>query len=568
MRRFFVCILVAATGCGSAGLEDLDHVMDARDTAKEALPSEQSDVGLEQAPLEATSETMPEALPEEVLPPEPKLNYIVVAEDDLIAPAMAHAAWREGLGYKTKVYRVSELVGGSIEPDALLKAVQGVVAAAKADVGEGHPLFLVLYGDAPGTFDHSGKQIPAIPCINESMAGAGCATDNTYGDVDGDGVPEAAVGRIPVFTEAQAAAFLEKAKGFESQYENGLWNRRVAVYTGVGGFGAEIDGLIEGVTMDALKRVSHAFDIVGAYANPSSPYYYTPFEEKVVELFNGGSLLTVYVGHGSSGSMQGLTGDQIDQIKCEHRLPFALFFACLTGNYPADEPSIAEQVLALPRGPIAVFASTDISHPYANAVFVYEAQRVLLDERPKTFGEAMMRAKWALMHHEDDFRQLMDTVATVQVPWDQQERLRRQHLDLYNLLGDPATPMHYPATNAAFDPVQGKMPNGPLHVSGEVPDMASGLAFITLETERDVILQKLDPVDPKNPDPATVQANWEKAVNKVVVSKTVPVNSSHFEADLEVPEDLPTGTYYVKVYADGVTVDGARSDGFGFVEAP
>lgn len=495
------------------------------------------------------------------VPVEAGVTYIVVADDHLVEAAEAHAAYRAGQGLVTAVFSVSSLVQGEVDAASLVPAVRAVVASARARVAGGTPLFLVLYGDAPGEFEDPAGMIPAAGCENDSLPYAGCATDNAYGDIDDDGVPEAAVGRVPVRTAGEGAAFLAKIQAFESKYETGTWNRRVALYTGEAGFGGEVDAMIEAAVMEGLKRVSHAFDIIGAYDNPNSPYYYTPFEEKVLDIYNEGSLMTIYVGHGSDESMQGLSEEQIDAIHCAHRLPFALFFACHTGDYTEEDDSISELLFAKADGPIAVFASTDVSHPYGNAVLAYEAQRAFLDARPRTVGEALLATKVQSIENADDFRKFVDAAAQAGgvSPWEQQ-RLRRQHLDLYNLLGDPATPMQYPASEVVFDPIQGELPDGTLTVSGATPGVDAGSALVTLETERDVILASLDPVDPEDPDPVVVAANWARAVDKTVVSVTVPVTGGRFQAVLVPPEDLPVGTYYIKVYAEGNGVDS-----FGFV---
>ena len=39
--------------------------------------------------------------------------------------------------------------------------------------------------------------------------------------------------------------------------------------------------------------LSHDFDAVGIYDNAGSPYYYEPFPDKVLELFNDGSVIFV-----------------------------------------------------------------------------------------------------------------------------------------------------------------------------------------------------------------------------------------------------------------------------------
>ena len=93
--------------------------------------------------------------------------------------------------------------------------------------------------------------------------------------------------------------------------------------------------------------------------------------------------------------------------------------------------------------------------------------------------------------------------------------------------------------------------------------MDAGVALVTLETERGVILADLDPIDPEAPDAPTVQGNWHKAIDTIVAGTSAPVVGGRFEATLTLDEVPPYGSYYLKVYAeDGV------ADSFGYLEAP
>jgi hypothetical protein len=482
-------------------------------------------------------------------------TYVVLAEDDLVQAAGAFAEHRAAQGYAARVHRVSDLVAAPAAPQAL------VAAARKLLAGRKRPVHLLLLGDAPGPGEKTSGRIPALPCTNHL---GGCWTDNDYADLDADGLPDVAVGRVPARSTREALAYLAKLTAHEGSYQPGAWNRRVSLYTGQGYYGAATDTLIEMAMMEGLKRVDHAFDIVGVYNNAKSPYYYTPFTEKVVDLFNQGNLFVVYVGHGSSSSTSGLTTSELETIHCQHRLPGAFFFACYNGAYVGPDDSVAEAMLEKPDGAIVVFASSDESHPYGNAVLLHELTRVLLGRRPATYGEGLRLVKRALVEHTDEFRELLDAFALLDVPPAEQPVVRAEHVKLYNLLGDPAASIGFPRSTVSFDPVVGgSFKDGKLAVSGRAPGVTQGTALVTLEVERDVLLHPVTAVDPYSPDQATVQANWSKAVDKVVTSRTVPVSQGAFTAELTWTPPLPGDAFYVKVYAES-----AAADSFGVVKVP
>ena len=279
---------------------------------------------------------------------------------------------------------------------------------------------------------------------------------------------------------------------------------------------------------------------------------------KVVQMFNDGALMMVYVGHGSESWTQGLTTDQISKIHCNNRRPFAMFFACYAGNYAGTKDSLAETLAFKADGPVVSFGSSDVSHPYGNAVLAYESQMKALEMRYETIGEVVVAIKQGLIENDDDFRQWMDSVSGVDSSCDsptERARILAEHNDLYNLLGDPATSMQYPRGVAGFDPPAGSIADRHVAVSGAVPGLSTGTARVTLETERDVLRDDLVAIDPDDPDAADVNANWAKANDKVIASAEVAVTGGRFEASLDWTGTYPGGDYYLKVYADDGTVD-------------
>ncbi len=437
-----------------------------------------------------------------------------------------------------------------------MAAVQARVAAAAA--GADLPVTLVLLGDAG---DPAEDRIPAVPCENDH---GGCYTDNRYGDLDGDRVPDAAVGRIPARTEAQVRDYVGKLARHEHQTRPGPWNRRFVLYASMAGFGEDIEQVLEFVMLEGLAAVDPAYEIVGLYDNPRSVFYYTPFEDKVEELYNAGSVLTMYVGHGSSDETEGLSVETLDAISCDDRMPIVAFFACNNGRYAGEEDSLAEAVLWKPDGPIAAFAGTDVTHPYANAVGPYEFQRSLFSGEHVTLGHAVVAAKRAALEPSGDpIRGLIDLYADVYDLSDEAPELLRQSLDLYNLIGDPGVALGLPRGRATVEVTSGVVRGGRLSIAGTTPGVRDGQAVVSLEVPRNVVLGEATDIDPEAPDEAAVQRNWTRAIDTVVVAQTVPVADGAFSAELTFDPHLPGDTFYVKVYAH----DGVR-DAVGVVTAP
>ncbi|MDH3591327.1 MAG: C25 family cysteine peptidase, partial [Planctomycetota bacterium] len=129
--------------------------------------------------------------------------------------------------------------------------------------------FLVLVGD-----------VKRIPCtyspgviIKPYERDPRIANDNAIADVDGDHLPDLAVGRVPADSAAEARAMLARAIAFETDQDFGAWRRRINVVAGTGGFGPALDAILEGVATNFLsKSVPAAYDLHVTYANENSPF--------------------------------------------------------------------------------------------------------------------------------------------------------------------------------------------------------------------------------------------------------------------------------------------------------
>ncbi|MBW8886026.1 MAG: hypothetical protein JF612_14905, partial [Planctomycetia bacterium] len=112
----------------------------------------------------------------------------------------------------------------------------------------------------------------------------------------------------------------------------------------------------------------------------------------------------------------------------------------------------AEQMLKSEGGPVAVYGGSRVTMPYGMAVMGDALMQEYFEHRPATLGEAILAAKRRTMGRIDDEehpvglnRVLLDSVAAVMSPnQDQLEAERREHLHIFNLLGDPMLRLTYP----------------------------------------------------------------------------------------------------------------------------
>jgi hypothetical protein len=306
------------------------------------------------------------------------------------------------------------------------------------------------------------------------------------------------------------------------------------------------------------------------YARQTSPYVYVPeqFSDEVYHRINEGSLLVAYVGHGSTNGFASLSWNgvsypifdtsQLDQLSVTHKSPILLFVACSTGAFAGAE-SVSERILVQPNAPVAIFSSTEESDPYANAVFIYEVSQVFTALRSSTVGEAFRLAKQRMLQNNDSVRQTIDSVAGVLDSATARAALKRSHLHMYTLFGDPGMAVLYAgnATTVSVNPSTAS--NGAeLTVTATFPSLASGAeAIVALESTRKAILGDIAnvPTDGDSGRDAVIEKNYETANDKVVASVTASLTGSSLSTTLKIPSDLPAGRYYIKVFAQDTRSD-------------
>ena len=265
------------------------------------------------SPDDAATETAADQLVQ--LPP---IDYLVITASGLMATAEAFAEYRASTGHVTFVATVQSAIGGLAAPtdSIIVDEITGFVRGHYYKRDPDKPFFLLIVGDADASDNDPNETVPAGTWVG---GWEGCRSDNFYADVDGDHVPDLAVGRIPVRSNADGQLILDKIMKHESEYEVGPWNHRLHVYAGEGGFGDDIDMFIEKIAEEGLVSVPYEYDLYFAYDSPTSTYYYTPFEEKVFGLVTDGALLVTYMGHGGGE----LDVPDLSQVVVKHRQPSA-----------------------------------------------------------------------------------------------------------------------------------------------------------------------------------------------------------------------------------------------------
>jgi len=214
------------------------------------------------------------------------------------------------------------------------------------------------------------------------------ASDDWYADFNGDGLPEMAIGRLPVRTAEEAAAVVSKITGYEKASPT-----REALF---------VADTTEGFDFEAASREVESLVPAGIGIREVFRGSYESDEQarnEILSSLDQGPLLVNYVGHGSTGLWRGsiLNSDDAGSLINGARLPFVVSMTCLNGAFhDVYSRSLAGALLTAPRGgAVAVWASSGLTEPAGQNLMNKELMRLLFNGKSLTLGEATMRAKAA-----------------------------------------------------------------------------------------------------------------------------------------------------------------------------
>ena len=392
-------------------------------------------------------------------------------------------------------------------------------------------------------------------------------TDNVYADLDDDLVPELTVGRLSVDTALELRGVINKIINYEKNPPAGPWRRRMNLVAGVGGFGTVTDKVIESAARQLiLNGIPEDFETKMTYASWRSPYCPDPrnFHQETLKSLNEGSLFWVYFGHGHIHRLDHvktpISNFKILNIYDKHKLsaengsPIAVLLACYTGAMDSIDDCLAEEMLEAPGGPVAVFAGSRITMPYAMAVLSHEMLGEAFTGNCKTLGKLILKAKQKLAEkkkgNRDTTRAAIEALAGIFSP--NREMLteeRLEHVQLFNLLGDPLLRLPQ-SSSMGIDSPKTVVSGENVLITGNSPH--SGRLLVELSFDRSKL-----PFRPKTRKEfewsyeflQRVQKEYRSANQKVVSRQAFDVNKGPFRVEISVPDNLK-GKFQVRAFVE------------------
>ncbi|HVZ73505.1 MAG TPA: C25 family cysteine peptidase [Polyangia bacterium] len=273
-----------------------------------------------------------------------------------------------------------ELGFGDKSPDAVRAFIMRARAAWRVP-----PRFVLLVGDA--TFDPRnflGKgDFDFAPTKLIDTATMETASDDWFGDADGDGVPEVAMGRFPARTTADVDAVVAKTLGFAGAVEVS----RGALFV------SDVDGTDLDFTGASAASAAKVADLMPVTQFSAADAGST--SAALVKKLNDGPFLVNYFGHGSVEVWDNLFSSAQASALTNPDASIYVVMNCLNGFFhDLYTTSLAESLLQSPSGgAVGVWASSTLAdfvpQPAYNQEFLMRLTRT-------SIGEAALAAKRAI----------------------------------------------------------------------------------------------------------------------------------------------------------------------------
>ena len=379
-----VAKLVDADGDGEVSESEFETRMDAIASVMSGEAAEPSDSegpseeeGLKQKPVPVVD------IP--ALSDSTDATVLLITGDEIAEAWLPFAKWKTQNGKLTKIVTV-----GQIDRDFEASSIQEKIRlCVRKHIEEHGTKWVVLGGDClPG-----GKGlVPGGHTTVHVDERKGIPTDIVYlsktnWDADGDGIfgefdddreaisyPDGSVGlgRIPVRTAQQVAAFTEKVVAYEMMYPTGDFAKNM-IYTCTDSpaypkVRNSWDGYVSKVWEGNVGRF---FSKETPWDEEGKPGSYPLSSKNLIELFNQKSTSKLHIhGHGHLPAWllekSEFTGKHVANLKNERAYPLITTVSCNTGEYDSKkDPSIVERMLRAPKaGSVAIVAPIRTGKPH------------------------------------------------------------------------------------------------------------------------------------------------------------------------------------------------------------
>jgi uncharacterized repeat protein (TIGR01451 family) len=341
-------------------------------------------------------------------------DYILIVPDpSFVTAAQSLASYRAGQGMKTMIVNLDDIMNEFNYGISSPEAIKTFLSFAHSNWRKS-PRYVILAGD--GSMDYKnnlgfgGSLIPS-PMVPTPYGLA--ASDNYLADINGDYVPEIAIGRLPVVSPDELNTVINKIKTYE----------------GTAGYQAL---LLADFPDEGGNFIADSNEIANLFPSGLSGYKVTPIylsdPSNIINVraalfgaINAGQGFFNYLGHGGPEEFSNwglLTTDDLPLLTNASLLPIMTAMTCIAGNFSDPYEVVLNEALVLKAdgGVAAAWSPTGLSDDSQANILNGAFYDAIFRGGKQTIGDAVIQAL-----------SVYKTKGTMPFM-----------MDIYNILGDPA----------------------------------------------------------------------------------------------------------------------------------
>jgi CSLREA domain-containing protein len=315
-------------------------------------------------------------------------SLVIITRRDFFTAFDSLAALRAGQGIKTELIDIEDIYDefsfGNKSPQALKDFLRYAKANWKVA-----PQYVLLGADS--SFDAKNYlgfgdwDIAPAKLLDTALMET--ASDDWFVDFNNDGLPEMAIGRLPVRTVEEAAAVVGKLIAYEAASPS----EEVLLV-------ADINDTFnfEAATADLRKSIPASLRVTQLNRGQVDP---ATARSRLLEALNRGPKVINYTGHGSQRTWRGnlLTGEDAGGLENREHLSLFVMMSCLNGySHDPERESLAKALLKAEQGgAVAVWSSSGMTEPEAQAEMNRALYRLMFSDSSRNLklGDLLNRAK-------------------------------------------------------------------------------------------------------------------------------------------------------------------------------
>ncbi|NOZ62107.1 MAG: T9SS type A sorting domain-containing protein [Calditrichaeota bacterium] len=389
----------------------------------------------------------------QLLSPNNQADYIIITHRNFEQNIAPLASFRQNQGLNVATVRVDdiydELNYGIKDP----AAIKNFLKYAYFHWTPPAPTYVLLVGDASYDFkNYTGNSLTDFMpthLFESATIHTETSSDNWFVCLQGeDNLPEMFIGRLPVRSNNFLDLIIQKIIHYESSPPPGRWNRKTIFVADNKDNGGPFEDVSESFIANYLPD---NFDVLRVYLRD----YLSEDQARaaIIDGINYGCLIVNYLGHGSPSTWASeniFNRTDVLSLNNGDKLPILVTMSCMNGYFQhAQEPyCLAEEFLnASMGGAVACLSPSGFGYTAADQYLGDGLYQSLLQDRDNILGSVVVKGKISIFASGG--------------------AVFSDHIDFYNLFGDPALKINIPSLAFAVKPDWNliSLPRAPAHAS-------------------------------------------------------------------------------------------------------